>query len=317
MAVYTYPHPQEIRNFVDEYKIGRIVSLEPIIEGVENSNFVIKTSIGTFVLTLFEKRMEETDLPFFIELMNHVSANGLECPKPMPRNDGNLYGMLSGRPANIFSYIKGKTLNHTSNNHCEEVGRMLALFHQKTANFNAYRKNMLSLPECKTLWKKCLIHDTDDALKKEVDCELHFLEKFWPKNLPIGIVHADLFPDNVLFYQNRIVGLIDFYFACNDFLMYDLSICINAWCFNEDYTYNQSKGNSIFKGYNEIREISIDELLALPILLRGSALRFFLTRFYDIKNIPCSNLAIKKDPLEYIHKIRFHKNISSVSQYGF
>ncbi|AHA27535.1 homoserine kinase [Candidatus Liberibacter americanus] len=317
MAIYTNPDLQELKSFIEEYKIGKLNSVEPIIDGIENSNFTINTSTGKFILTIYEKRLNENDLPFFIGLLNHSIENGLKCPKPIPRNDGKIYGILSGRPANIFSYIKGKSLNEINNNHCKEVGKILAIMHQKTKNFKAHRKNDLSLPEWKILWKKCLIYDIDDHLKKEIDYELDFLKNFWPKNLPTGIIHADLFPDNVLFCKNHIAGLIDFYFACNDFLMYDFAVCFNAWCFNKDNAYDQSKGKAIFEGYNEIRKISKDELLSLPILLRGSAMRFFLTRFYDAHNIQCSDFVIIKDPAEYIHKIKFHKNILSISQYGF
>ncbi|MBL0848749.1 MAG: homoserine kinase [Candidatus Liberibacter ctenarytainae] len=317
MAVYTHPHPTELRKFLQEYTIGNLVSSNPIIDGIENSNFLIQTSTGTFVLTLYEERTDEHDLPFFIGLLNHAVLNKLSCPRPIPRNDGKPYGKLSGRPAHIFSYINGSSLNDVSDKHCAEVGYALALMHQKMKNFTSYRKNMLSLPYWKVLWKQCLLHDLDKDLKKEIVSELHFLEENWPKNLPTGIIHADLFPDNVLFHNDHIVGLIDFYFSCHDFLIYDFSICINAWCFDQNNTYNLSKGNSIFNGYNAIRTISENELQFLPILLRGASLRFFLTRLYDSYNIPLSPFAIKKDPMEYLYKLRFHKQISSISQYGF
>lgn len=316
MAVYTYPTQKEIKHFIQEYAIGQLDSVEPIMNGVDNSNFIIHTSSGTFILTLYEERIDENDLPFFIELLQHLSLNKLSCPQPIPRNDGKLYGFLSKRPANIFSYIKGSFLNDITAIHCEEVGSALALMHQKIKSFQSYRKNTLSLPDWRILWKKCF-DKVDVNLKKEIDSEFHFLEQFWPKNLPTGIIHADLFPDNVLFHNNRIAGLIDFYFACNDFLMYDLSICINAWCFDKNATYNHFKGHSIFNGYDRVQKISENELLALPILLRGATLRFFLTRLYDSQNIQYGALAITKDPMEYLCKIRFHKTMSSISQYGF
>ncbi|WP_157140793.1 homoserine kinase, partial [Candidatus Liberibacter asiaticus] len=311
-----HPPQKEIQSFVQEYAIGQLNSVQPIIHGVENSNFVIQTSKGTFILTIYEKRMNEKDLPVFIELLHYISRNKLPCPIPIPRNDGKLYGFLCKKPANIFSFIKGSPLNHISDIHCEEIGSMLASMHQKTKNFHLYRKNTLSPLNLKFLWAKCF-DKVDEDLKKEIDHEFCFLKESWPKNLPTGIIHADLFPDNVLFYNNKIMGLIDFYFSCNDFLMYDLSICINAWCFDENNTYNPSRGFSILNGYNKVRKISENELQSLPTLLRGAALRFFLTRLYDSQNMPCNALTITKDPMEYILKTRFHKQISSISEYGF
>ncbi|MEG8099084.1 homoserine kinase [Candidatus Liberibacter brunswickensis] len=316
MAVYTHPSQKEIDFFIQEYKIGQLVSIEPIINGIDNSNFVLKTSNGTFILTIYEKRINKKDIPFFIELLRYIYCNKLPCPLPISRNDGEIYGFISNKPAAIFSFIKGRSLSNTSVTHCEEVGSILASMHQKTKGFHLYRKNNLSLPDLKNLWLICS-DKINENLKKEIDNELCFLEESWPKNLPTGIIHADLFPDNVLFYNNKIIGLIDFYFSCYDFFMYDLSICINAWCFNENDTYNKSKGFSIVNGYNKVNSISENELQSLPILLRGSALRFFLTRLYDSQNIPFNSIAITKDPMEYIRKIRFHKKTSCVSQYGF
>ncbi|MBA5724265.1 homoserine kinase [Candidatus Liberibacter sp.] len=317
MSVYTYPHPEELNGFIQEYNIGKLNSYDAILEGTENSNFIIKTSKGIFILTLYEKRVMENDLPFFLGLMSHASSNGLKCPQPLPRNDGKIYGSLSGCPASIFSYIEGNSLYDPSPKQCEEVGCMLSLMHQKTKNFKPHRKNSLSLPDWKILWGKCRPSNIDKDYKKEIDFELSFLEEVWPKKLLKGIIHADLFPDNVRFYKNHIIGLIDFYFACNDFLAYDLSICINAWCFEKDYSYNAIKANSLLKGYNTIREISKDEMQSLPILLRGAALCFFLMRLHDSQNIQYGPLTTKKDPAEYLCKFRFHKTISSISQYGF
>ncbi|AKK20136.1 homoserine kinase [Candidatus Liberibacter africanus] len=315
MAVYTHPPQKEIKRFIKEYAIGQLSSIKPILHGIDNSNFIIHTSVGTYILTIYEKRINEKDLPFFIELLKYISRNKLPCPLPIPRNDGKIYGFLSNKPANIFSFIKGNTLTHISETHCEEVGSMLACMHQKTKDFHLYRKNNLSLPDFKVLWEKCS-PKVDKDLKKEIDHELYFLKESWPHNLPTGIIHADLFPDNVLFYKNKIMGLIDFYFSCYDSFMYDLSVCINAWCFNENNTYNPSRGFSFLNGYNKIRNISENELQSLPTLLRGAALRFFLTRLYDSQNMPFNALVITKDPMEYVRKIRFHKKMSSISQYG-
>ncbi|AGA64011.1 Homoserine kinase [Liberibacter crescens BT-1] len=316
MAVYTKISEDILKKFIREYNIGKLNSYKDILEGVENSNFLLKTSKGFFILTLYEKRIKEKDLPFFIGLMNYLYQNGLKCPQPLPRLDCKIYGNISERPANIFSFLKGISLHEPEVSHCKEIGAILAFMHKTAQNFNLNRKNELSLFGWKSIWEKCCLFDIESSMKNEINDLFGFLEKNWPQNLPQGIIHGDLFPDNVLFFENKFSGMIDFYFSCNDILAYDLAICINAWCFEKSGTYNINKANALIEGYNSRRIMNQQEREALPLLVQGAALRFFLTRLYDKLTIPDSAFVIKKDPLEYLEKLRFYK-ISSIKKYRF
>ncbi len=318
MAVYTDITEDDLRNFLIQYDVGSLTSYKGIAEGVENSNFLLHTTKDPLILTLYEKRVEKSDLPFFLGLMQHLAAKGLSCPLPLPRKDGELLGELSGRPAALISFLEGMWLRKPEAKHCREVGKALAAMHLAGEGFEIKRPNALSVDGWKVLWDKSedRADEVERGLKQEIRPEIDYLAAHWPKDLPAGVIHADLFQDNVFFLGDELSGLIDFYFACNDLLAYDVSICLNAWCFEKDGSYNVTKGKALLEGYQSVRPLSEAELDALPLLARGSALRFFLTRLYDWLTTPAGALVVKKDPLEYLRKLRFHRSISHVAEYG-
>ena len=318
MAVYTDIAEDDLKWFLTEYDAGTLLSYKGIAEGVENSNFLLHTSKAPLILTLYEKRVEKSDLPFFLGLMQHLAARGLSCPLPLPRRDGALLGSLSGRPAALISFLEGMWLRKPEAKHCREVGRALAEMHVAGEGFELKRPNALSIDGWRVLWEKSEARagEVEPGLQDEIRSELDFLSAAWPASLPAGVIHADLFPDNVFFLGDQLSGLIDFYFACNDLLAYDVSICLNAWCFEKDGAYNITKGTAMLEGYQSVRPLSDAEIAALPVLSRGSALRFFLTRLYDWLTTPEGAMVTKKDPLEYLRKLRFHRQISSPAEYG-
>ncbi|WP_395515445.1 homoserine kinase [Pseudorhizobium flavum] len=318
MAVYTDITEDDLRDFLTQYDVGELTSYKGIAEGVENSNFLLHTTREPLILTLYEKRVERADLPFFLGLMQHLADRGLSCPLPLPRRDGALLGELSGRPAALISFLEGMWLRKPEAKHCREVGRALAQMHLAGEGFQLTRPNALSLEGWKTLWEKSAdrADEVEAGLEEEIGSELAYLDSCWPRDLPFGVIHADLFQDNVFFLGDQLSGLIDFYFACNDMLAYDVAICLNAWCFEKDGSYNLTKGMALLEGYDAVRRLSRQERDALPVLCRGSALRFFLTRLYDWLTTPEGALVVKKDPLEYLRKLRFHRSIASSVEYG-
>jgi len=318
LAVYTDITEDDLRNFLTQYDVGSLTSYKGIAEGVENSNFLLHTTRDPLILTLYEKRVEKNDLPFFLGLMQHLAAKGLSCPLPLPRKDGALLGELSGRPAALISFLEGMWLRKPEAKHCREVGKALAAMHLAGEGFEIKRPNALSVEGWKVLWDKAEARadEVEKGLKDEIRPEIDYLAAHWPKDLPAGVIHADLFQDNVFFLGDELSGLIDFYFACNDLLAYDVSICLNAWCFEKDGAYNVTKGKALLGGYQSVRPLGEAELEALPLLARGSALRFFLTRLYDWLTTPEGALVVKKDPLEYLRKLRFHRSIATVAEYG-
>ncbi len=318
MAVYTDITEDDLSSFLTAYDAGTLLSYKGIAEGVENSNFLLHTTKGPFILTLYEKRVDRNDLPFFLGLMHHLAERGLSCPLPLPRKDGALLGELSGRPAAMISFLEGMWLRKPAARHCREVGIALAKMHLAGDGFQIRRENALSVEGWRPLWEKSAARadEVEAGLQKEIGQELHYLEAHWPGNLPEGVIHADLFPDNVFFIGDDLSGLIDFYFACNDYLAYDVAICLNAWCFEKDGSYNLTKGMALLTGYESVRPLSGDEAAALPLLARGSAMRFFLTRLYDWLMTPAGALVVKKDPLEYLRKLRFHRAVENPVEYG-
>ncbi|AYC99915.1 homoserine kinase [Neorhizobium sp. NCHU2750] len=318
MAVYTDITETDLKRFLAEYDVGELTSYKGIAEGVENTNFLLHTTRDPLILTLYEKRVEKSDLPFFLGLMQHLSERGLSCPLPLPRRDGELLGELSGRPAALISFLEGMWLRKPEARHCREVGKALAEMHLAGEGFGIPRPNALSLEGWKLLWKKSAdrADEVETGLEDEVSADLAFLEAHWPKNLPAGVIHADLFQDNVFFLGDDLSGLIDFYFACNDLYAYDVAICLNAWCFEKDVSYNVTKGSALLEGYCSVRPLTDAERDALPVLSRGAALRFFLTRLYDWLTTPEGALVVKKDPLEYLKRVRFHRQITHASEYA-
>jgi homoserine kinase type II len=318
MAVYTEPTDDELRDFLAEYAIGEALSCKGIAEGVENSNFLLVTTQGPFILTLYEKRVDPADLPFFLDLMQHLAGKGVGCPLPVNGKDGRALRNLADRPAAIITFLTGMWPRKITVEHCRALGGALASLHVAGADFPHARRNSLSLDGWRDLAESCMARaDACEAgLAASVAAELAFLEAAWPSDLPTGVIHADLFPDNVFFQDGRLSGLIDFYFACTDALAYDLVICLNAWCFEPDGAFNATKARALMRAYVAVRPLSTAEHAALPILARGAALRFLLTRLYDWLNRVDGALVRVKDPLEYARKLRFHRQVRDASEYG-
>lgn len=315
MAVYTEVSDAELEAFLAEYDIGEPDALKGVAEGVENSNYLLTTSTGQYFLTLYEKRVDPADLPFFLGLMDHLSARGINCPQPIHGRDGNAVRMLAGRPAAITTFLHGLSPRRVAVKHCGPVGEALAGLHLAGGDFALRRPNALSVPGWRPLFDASRRH-VDDALAQELQAELDFFEANWPKNLPAGVIHADLFNDNVFFLHDKLSGIIDFYFACNDFLAYDVAICLNAWCFEADNSFNATKARALLQSYDKVRPLNAEERRALPLLARGSALRFLLTRLYDWTHTPADALVKRKDPKEYLTKLRFHRGTKSLADYG-
>jgi homoserine kinase type II len=318
VAVYTDISEVELGAFLRDYEIGDLLSYKGIAEGVENSNFLLHTASGSYILTLYEKRVDPADLPFFIGLMQHLSQKGINCPLPVTRRDGTAIGELAGRPAAIVTFLEGMWMRRPTVGHCREVGRALAAMHLAGRDFGLRRPNALSVAGWRPLWEKARgrADEVEKGLAAEVEADLGRLEANWPAQLPSGVIHADLFPDNVFSLGERLSGLIDFYFACNDLLAYDVAICLNAWCFEKDNAFNLTKGRALLSGYTAVRPLSAAEADALPVLSHGAALRFMLTRLYDWLNTPAGSLVVKKDPLEYLRRMRFHRGVRMPSEYG-
>jgi homoserine kinase type II len=318
MAVYTDVSDDELRAFAALYDIGEVLSCKGIAEGVENSNFLVTTERGNFILTLYEKRVAPRDLPFFIALMEHLARHGVACPTPVPGRDGIALRELCGRPAAIVTFLAGMWPRRIMPFHCAALGRALAALHRAGASFAMTRENDLAVAGWRCLFESCRARaaEVQPGLADELAAELALLETVWPRDLPVGVIHADLFPDNVFFRDHELSGLIDFYFACTDFLAYDLAICLNAWCFETDGSLNVTKARLLLDGYRRERPLAPSELAALPVLARGSALRFLLTRLFDWLNQPAGALVRPKDPLEYLRKLRFHRTITDPGGYG-
>ncbi len=318
MAVYTDVSDDDLEVFLEAYDVGELLSFKGIAEGVENSNFLVITANGTYILTLYEKRVKAEDLPFFIGLMEHLATRGVACPTPIRARDGSALRQLCGRPAALTSFLNGVWQRRILPQHCQALGSALATMHKAGADYRLTRVNALSLAGWHGLYDATRerANEVQRGLADELGAELIALDAAWPRDLPAGVIHADLFPDNVFFKGDGLSGFIDFYFACNDFFAYDLAICLNAWCFEPDLSFNATKGRLMISAYRRERALSPAERAALPILARGAALRFLLTRLYDWLNQVDGALVRPKDPLEYVRKLRFHRSVRDASAYG-
>ena len=318
MAVYTEVTDDDLSAFLARYDAGSLVAYKGIAEGVENTNYLVQTTAGRFILTLYEKRVAPTDLPFFLGLMEHVAERGVSCPRPVHARDGTVLSQLAGRSAAMVTFLDGFSVRKPRADHCLKLGRALAQFHLAAADFELKRFNALGETGWRPFFKK--IEDRADdivpGLQALIGAELDGLDANWPRGLPGGIIHADLFPDNVFFLDDRLSGLIDFYFACNDAFAYDIAICLNAWCFEPDYAFNLTKGRALLEGYDSIRTLEPAERQAMPILARGAAVRFLLTRSYDWLNRPPNALVTPHNPFDYVRRLRFHQSIRSIAAYG-
>jgi homoserine kinase type II len=319
MAVYTDVAADELAEFLSRYDIGELLSYKGIAEGVENSNFLLHTSAGYFILTLYEKRVAKGDLPFFLGLMTHLASRGISCPLPVKNRSGEALSALAGRPAAIISFLEGVWPRKPNAAHCAGVGEVLAKMHLAGRDFPMTRANALSVSGWRPLFEQAAARadELQPGLRAFIAAELDYLEgNLWPKDLPHGVIHADLFPDNVFFLGDKLSGIIDFTFACNDILAYDVAICLNAWCFETDCSFNVTKARAFLGAYGRERKLSQAEQSALPLLARGAALRFLLTRLVDFLNVPKGALVRPKDPLEYVRKLRFQQGVASMRDYG-
>jgi len=319
MAVYTDVAADELAEFLAAYQLGELLSYKGIAEGVENSNFLLHTTAGYFILTLYEKRVARGDLPFFLSLMTHLASHGINCPQPVRNRSGEALGALAGRPAAIITFLDGVWPRKPTAAHCAEVGQALAKMHLAGRDFSMARANALSVSGWRPLFDAAAgrADELQHGLRAFIAAELDHLEHdVWPKHLPQGVIHADLFPDNVFFLGERLSGIIDFTFACNDMLAYDVAICLNAWCFESDCSFNVTKARAFLGGYGRERQLTEAEQQALPLLARGAALRFLLTRLVDFLNVPAGALVRPKDPLEYARKLRFQQGVASMRDYG-
>ena len=318
MAVYTDVAADELAEFLARYDIGGLLSYKGIAEGVENSNFLLHTTAGSFFLTLYEKRTRVDDLPFFLGLMAHLAQHGITCPQPVPTRSGECLGTLAGRPAAIIDFLEGVWPRKPNAIHCAGIGAALARLHLAGQDFGMSRANALSVSGWRPLFDQAAYRadDVQHGLRNLLEAELDHLGANWPKDLPDGIIHADLFPDNALFLGERLSGLIDFYFACNDLLAFDVAICLNAWCFEPDHSFNFTKASAFLNAYQRERKLTEAEQAALPLLARGASIRFLLTRLVDLLNVPPGAMVKPKDPLEYVRKLRFHQSVTTMRDYG-
>lgn len=317
MAVYTSVSDTQLNAFLDHYDAGDALSFKGIAEGVENSNFLLRTTKASYILTLYERRVAARDLPFFLGLMAHLASRGLNCPLPIAGKDGALSRTLNGRPAALISFLDGVSIARPNVDHCRQLGGALADFHIAAIGFDLKRPNKLGQRDWQPLFEKCRARadEVEPGLAALIDTELAKLESIWPSHLPKGIIHADLFPDNVFFLGQAFSGIIDLYFSCEDMLAYDLAICLNAWCFDGDI-FDKARARAMISGYSQVRPFSELELDALPLLCRGAALRFLLTRLHDWLFHPDGALVEPKDPRDFIGRLKFHASVRSPSDYG-
>jgi homoserine kinase type II len=318
MAVYTDVTDADLTAFLGHYDIGKARALKGIAEGVENSNFLLHAGAGVYILTLYEKRVDEESLPFFLGLMEHLARHGLNCPLPVRNRSGGALGRIAGRPAAIVTFLEGVSATNPNSDQCAALGESLGKLHEAGADFPMRRPNSLGLSAWPELFQQvgARADEVQPGLSDLIAKELTFLERNWPDDLPSGIIHADLFPDNVLFLGDAVSGLIDFYFACVDDLAYDAAVCLNAWCFDKDQAFDGRKAQAFFTAYERVRPLTAAEAGAIPILARGAALRFTLTRLVDWLNVPPGALVHPKDPREYVRKLQVLQTIGGGAELG-
>jgi homoserine kinase type II len=318
MAVYTEVSDEALAAFLEPYGVGALMSFKGIAEGVENTNYLVRAEKGPFILTLYEKRVRKDDLPWFLDLMEHLARSGIATARPVRDRDGLALRELCGRPAALVEFLDGVWVRRPGVAHCAALGEALARLHLAGRDFPRRRANDLTVTGWRPLFAR--FGDKADAiapgLASEIDRELSDLEGRWPDGLPEGVIHADLFPDNVFFLGDRLSGLIDFYFACTDALAYDVAVCLNAWCFEPDASFNVTKGRALLRAYAAHRPFAPEEIEALPLLARGAAMRFLLTRSHDWLHTPKDALVRPKDPLQFLRRLRFHMNVASARDYG-
>ncbi len=312
MAVYTPIKKEKLSSFLENYNIGSLENFKGVLEGVENTNYKIITSQDTFILTIFEKRVKEQELPFFIELQNHLSKKNIKCPSPISNRNDRYVNTIENKPCVLMSFLEGKKTDNSTSYHCHQIGELTAKIHLNSKDFTLTRNNGLHQKHWRDIFNKC--QKSKDSrygeLYQVIEQELQYLDKKWPRNLPIGIIHGDIFPDNVFFIDSNVSGLIDFYFSCNDFYAYDLAITANAWCFDKKKSFKKENFDSLLKGYQQHVNISNDEKNHFNTLLRGAAMRFLITRLHDQLYHPDGAMVVPKDPFEFFNILQWHQNNS-------
>jgi homoserine kinase type II len=318
MAVYTDVTDEALTTFLTDYDIGTVIAFRGVAEGVENSNYSLRTTGGDFILTLYEKRVDPRDLPWFLGLMEHLAQHGLVCPQPVHGRDGSALRNLSGKHAAITTFLPGVWPRRVRVNHCGPVGAALGRLHLAGAGYAPCRANALGPVSWPLLLQRCRARgdEVQAGLVAELETALDSILAAWPCGLPTGHIHADMFPDNVFFLDEKLSGVIDFYFAATDLLAYDVAVCLNAWCFEPDFSFNVTKSRALLKAYQTVRGLSADEQAALPVLCQGASIRFLLTRLFDWLNTPAGALVTRKDPMEYWRRLRFHLSARDGGAYG-
>ena len=321
MAVYTEIDTNTLAEFAAQYPLSQIDEFKGITAGVQNSNFLLTTENAKYILTIFESSangVAAADLPFFLGLMLHLSARGLSCPVPLARKDGGLISTIKNKPAALVSFLEGRSVKTPRPQHCRALGAAMAQMHLAGDGFELTRPNNHGLGNWQALFERChsRANEVSPDLTRAIERELTRLKENWPDNLPTGIIHADLFPDNVFFMQGDMSGLIDFYFACNDFYAYDLAIALNAWCFEADATFNVTKARALLSGYQNLRPLAPEEIDAMPILGAGAAMRFLTTRLFDWLNQVDGAQVEPKNPHDFLRRLRFHRSATRPEDYG-
>ena len=318
MAVYTDISDDELATLLADFDLGTALSFKGVAEGVENSNFLLETEAGRYFLTVYEKRVNAGDLPFFLGLMHWLADHGFPSATPIADREGNLLKTVRGKPCAIVSFLSGLSVRRPSVAHCREAGRSLAWLHDAGEGFQLRRNNDLGHASWFNIFS--ILKDQAEALKpglaSVIDADLETLAQRWPQGLPEGVIHADYFPDNVFFHGPQFAAAFDFYFACNDALAYDIAVALNAWCFEADGSFNVTAARALVAGYESRRPLSAAERAALPILAHGAAMRFFLTRLTDWRATPAGALVRPKDPLEYERKLAVHRSSPDLVLFG-
>ena len=320
MAVYTKISKHDVSILDKKYSLGNIINFSGIKQGIENTNYLLKSKKQKFILTIFEKRVHKKDIPFFMKLMDSLSKFNVICPRPLKNNNNKYLTLVNKKSACIVSFLEGKDKKSLSDNECYIVGKNIAKMHQITRKSSLFRKNSMGINKLGSLIKTINFKsiNIDKNFKNFINSNYSEINKNWPKKLPSGIIHGDLFVDNIFFNKNKFSGFIDFYFSANDFFMYEIAICVNALCFDKKgkkFLLNKKKVNSLIKGYETIKNISNNEKNSLNILCRGAALRYLLTRVYDFINTPKTALIKIKDPKEYYQKLLIHNKLHSFNDY--
>ena len=320
MAVYTKINKNDIILIAQKFGLNKIVRFQGIKKGIENTNYLLKTKNQKYILTIFEKRVQKKDLPFFMNLMEKFNNHNINCPRPIKNKNGKYLISIKNKPASIVTFIEGKDKKKLNNKNCFDIGKNVAKLHLSSNKIKLFRKNSMSINNMDKLLKninfksKKIVPSLQSILIKN----LNEIKKQWPQKLPKGIIHGDLFIDNIFFKKNKFVGFIDFYFSCNDYFIYEIAICINALCFenkNGKFFMNKKKVINLIKGYESIKKISLLEKNNLNILCRGAALRYLLSRIYDYLNTPKTALIKIKDPKEYFQKLIFHNRFNNFKNY--